>query len=235
MSEITIINEAKSRRTKKRKKKGVKPKEWLVGYVGPGLSPGRGFGNPLGGNGGASGGDGGGMMGEAISSHKYSCAMLNISDKNASVFEYWAQKNISPGCISYEEDEIFEDDVPHVTIKYGLHDSEPDRLKKIVKGIKSIKLKFGKISKFDTNPNFDVIKVDVISKELEKLNKKISNEIEHSDEFSKYKPHLTLAYIKKGECKDLIGNDFFNELEDEVHEIYFTSKTGEEHFIKLKD
>jgi 2'-5' RNA ligase len=222
MTEIAPIIEAKKRRTKKRKK----PKEWLVGYVGPGLSPGVGFGNPVGGDG------GGAMMGEAEDKnpHKFSCAMLNISEKNASVFEYWAKKNISEKDIS-----INEDDVPHVTVKYGLHDTKPDKLKKILKGVKSIKLKFGKITKFDENPNFDVLKVDVESKELEKLNKKISKEMDHTNTFSKYKPHITLAYVKKGKCKDLVGNDFFTEFEDEVDEIFFTSKTGEDYFIKLKD
>ena len=58
--------------------------------------------------------------------------------------------------------------------------------------------------------------------------------MEHTDTFSEYKPHLTLAFVKKGECKDLIGNDFFTDIEDEVDEIYFTAKTGKEHFIKLE-
>ena len=89
------------------------------------------------------------------------------------------------------------------------------------------------VSKFDVNPKFDVLKIDIKSKKLQKLNKLISDNMENTDDYDKYSPHATLAYIKKDSCNDLVGCDFFTDIEDSIDEIYFNTKSGTEHFIGL--
>lgn len=176
-------------------------------------------------------------MGEATDKfiYEYSCAMLNLSDDIATKVIEWARENVPEDALYINEDSGIDgyEDSPHVTVKYGLHDVEPDRLKKLIDGHGPIKIKFGLVEKFDQNPNFDVLKITVDGKDLHKLNKHISNNMPHTDTFKEYKPHVTLAYVKKNACNELISNMFFDKLEDEVYEIYFTSKTGHEHFLEL--
>lgn len=93
---------------------------------------------------------------------------------------------------------------PHVTILYGLHDTIPD--KDIVEKIKDItkpKLKMGKVSSFETNPDYDVLKFDVTSEDLHKLNKKFAK-FPHTNNFPDYHPHCTIAYVKHGKAKKYI-------------------------------
>jgi hypothetical protein len=189
------------------------------------------------------GGDGGGAAaGEAIEesvkkkdfTYTYSCAMLNISDEVAPIFTYWAKRIIPPKNVFINLAQGMEgyEDTPHTTIKYGLHDETPEKVAELSKKFGIIQLNFGKITKFTINPDFDVLKVDVISEKLMELNKLISSNMESTDKYT-YIPHVTLAYIKKGTCDDLVGNDFFCGLNDFVNEIYFTSRTGEDFFISL--
>jgi hypothetical protein len=176
-------------------------------------------------------------MGESVDKfiYEYSCAMLNLSDDIASHVCEWAKSNIPQESLYIDEDSGIDgyEDTPHVTVKYGLHDTNPDKLKELIEGYGPVKFKLGLVEKFDTNPDFDVLKITVESQSLRELNKIISDNMEHTDTFDEYKPHATLAYVKKNSCDDLISNTFFDKLEDEVYEIYFTSKTGDEHFLDL--
>ena len=167
--------------------------------------------------------------------YKYSCAMLNLSDEIANIIKYWAKKMIPKDCLFIDEDEGMDgyEDTPHVTVKYGIHDTKPTELKKLTKGFGSVGLKFEKVTKFKENPKIDVLKIDVIGDDLKKLNKLITDNMKCTDKFDEYKPHVTLAYLKKGKCKELVDNDFFTELEDIAKEIYFNSRDGEGYFIKL--
>lgn len=191
------------------------------------------------------GGDGGGGAaggGEAIEesvgkknfTYTYSCAMLNLSDNVAPIFTYWAKKTVPKENLFINLDQGMEgfEDTPHTTVKYGLHDETADKITELIKGFGPIKLNFENVTKFEINPDFDVLKVDVASDKLMRLNKIISNNMESTDKYE-YIPHVTLAYVEKGTCKDLVGNDFFRGLTDFINEIYFTSRTGEDFFISL--
>lgn len=178
-----------------------------------------------------------GPMGESVDRfvYEYSCAMLNLSDMIAEKVLEWSKENIPEEDLFIDEDSGMEgyEDTPHVTIKYGLHDETPENLIELIEGCGPIKLQLGLVEKFDTNPNFDVLKITIESEKLRQLNQLISDNMDNTDTFIEYKPHATLAYIKKGACEHLISNTFFDKLEDEVYEIYFTSKTGEEHYLDL--
>jgi len=211
-------------RPKKRKENGV------VGVTGLNLSSGDGFGNS---------GEGTTAMSESANEdafvYKYSCAMLNLSSDVAPILRYWSKKHIPVVNLYINEDEGMEgfETMPHVTVKYGLHDTSPTKITEIAKNFGIIDLSFGNVTKFDHNPNFDVIKVDINGEKLRYLNIAISNEMEHTDSFDSYKPHATLAYVKKGSCDHLLDNDYFNKLNDSPDEIYFASRNGEEYIIKL--
>lgn len=167
--------------------------------------------------------------------YKYSCAMLNLTDIIANAMQEWALKNVPQDCLYVNLDDGIEgyEDTPHVTIKYGLHDQYPDNLVKLASGFGPIEITLSTIDVFNTNPNFDVLKVNIISDRLMQLNKLICDNMHYTDKFPVYIPHATIAYIKKGTCLNLINSTVFDKLIDIVDEIYFTSRSGDEYFIKL--
>jgi len=118
-----------------------------------------------------------------------------------------------------------EDDI-HVTVLYGLHAEKPDQVKKLIKDIKPFEITLGKVSAFETNKEFDVVKIEVESPELRKLNKLLSDKCENSNSYPDYHPHVTIAYVKKGNAKKYIGNKSFVGKTFKATEITFSSKNG---------
>jgi 2'-5' RNA ligase len=86
---------------------------------------------------------------------------------------------------------------PHVTILFGVHSDVPDKdVEDLIDEIKKPKLKLQKISSFN-NELFDVLKFDVESEDLHKLNAKFK-ELPHTTSYPNYHPHATICYLKKG-------------------------------------
>ncbi len=84
---------------------------------------------------------------------------------------------------------------PHVTILYGLHGTIKDsEIESDLKDIKEPSIKMKGISEF-SNDKFDVLKFDVDSKDLNKLNKRF-NEYPNTQTYPDYHPHCTIAYLK---------------------------------------
>jgi 2'-5' RNA ligase len=112
---------------------------------------------------------------------------------------------------------------PHITILYGLKDGSCKAAEEILKNYTGkIKATLGKISKFK-NEEFDVLKIDVTSDDLEKLNselKKLPNE----NKYPKYHAHVTLAYVKKGEGDEFVGNEDFDGLEVEIDKVIYSDE-----------
>lgn len=170
----------------------------------------------------------------SLSLYKFSSTQIPVPKSIADKIQSWGYDNI-------EEDNIFEDpDDPtlgreidsHITVKYGLHTSDSDKIKKVVSRFGNFKVVLNKVSKFESE-KFDVIKIDVESKQLNHLNELISDRFINSDKHPIYKPHLTIAYVKKGSCNDLIGNNFAKGISWEVSEIDFCNKDGDKTSIPL--
>jgi len=102
---------------------------------------------------------------------------------------------------------------PHVTILYGFNNdvkaNEAFELFKKNTSLKPISIKISGISTFE-NDEFDVVKFDVHSEELTRLNK-LMKTLPYTSEFDEYHPHITIAYVKKGEGKKYVKT-FDNEL-----------------------
>lgn len=97
------------------------------------------------------------------------------------------------------------EDNPHVTLLYGLHKNvTTDDVKKALKNLKlpdTIKVKG--ISKFE-NDEYDVLKFDVDKKGLSEINTALK-ELPYTNKYDDYKPHLTIAYLKKGKADKYIN------------------------------
>lgn len=94
----------------------------------------------------------------------------------------------------------------HVTIKYGLHTNKPAEVFAAVANFGPVQIKLGKTSLFPAKEGheqrggeeFDVVKIDVESNDLQRLNKLIASSLECTDTHPEYHPHVTLAYVKPG-------------------------------------
>lgn len=95
---------------------------------------------------------------------------------------------------------------PHITVKYGLHTDDPELVRSAVMPFSPVAVTFGKCSVFPANEAtiqrggaaHDVVKIEIESKSLHKLNATISESLACTDTYPNYKPHCTIAYVKPG-------------------------------------
>lgn len=99
---------------------------------------------------------------------------------------------------------------PHVTILYGIEASDETKAKGLLNRMnKKINVQLGKVTLFTNNPQFDVLKIDVHSQDLTQLNALLSKSVKFKNDYPGYHPHLTLAYLKKGQGKQYNGDNRF--------------------------
>ncbi|NCB40987.1 MAG: hypothetical protein EOM80_19705, partial [Erysipelotrichia bacterium] len=120
----------------------------------------------------------------------------------------------------------------HVTVRYGLDTDNPADLKRLSE-MPPIRVKMGDVSIFEAD-KYDVVKVDVDSPELRTANQMVGELVAVPGETHKdYKPHATIAYVKKGEGKKYVGNKTLFGKTFEIDEINLVDRDGKEHKIKL--
>lgn len=87
---------------------------------------------------------------------------------------------------------------PHITVKYGLMPDTLAAVAQVTDRTEPFYLEFGEVG-FFSNPEFDVVRVEVVSPELMALHDAIQKAAPHVTTHPIYQPHLTLAYVKPGE------------------------------------
>ena len=124
---------------------------------------------------------------------------------------------------------------PHVTILFGLHADVSDKeIEERVTDIKKPEITLQKISAFE-NELFDVLKFDVESPDLHKLNKKFS-ELSHTTDYPNYHPHATICYLKKGESKKHIKElSTIEPILVSPNEILYSKPDGSKKSFQIKD
>lgn len=127
------------------------------------------------------------------------------------------------------------EDKPHVTVKFGLHTDDVADVRRVLAGEKPITVTLGKTSIFPAKEgaDYDVVKVDVDSPDLHRLNAKIAGALEHTDTHPDYKPHATIAYVKAGLGKKYAGRTDLEGQTVTLHEITFSRKNREKVSIPL--
>jgi 2'-5' RNA ligase len=153
--------------------------------------------------------------------------LLNLASQNSGMIKEETSANVEYGCLMlfldvpiwkkitsiikpedlYEKDDEYGiEKEPHLTILYGFHDevTAEDVFKLFKKNmpIKPIKIRIKGISVFE-NPEFDVVKFDVNSLELTKLNG-IMRQLPNTTKFPEYHAHITIGYVKPGEGKKYV-------------------------------
>lgn len=125
------------------------------------------------------------------------------------------------------------EDVPHVTVKYGLHFCSPSaRLRRVIEEFGPITATLGETTLFK-NDEADVLKVDVDSADLHRLNALVSKVIPTHTTHPTYIPHVTIAYLKPGIGKKYAGRDDLAGRKLQFDRVLFSGKDGHMEEIKL--
>jgi 2'-5' RNA ligase len=131
------------------------------------------------------------VNGEFASTH------VTVKDKSVHDLVGAVQQQIDSADVVELEDD------PHVTVLYGLRSGDPEPVRRLIEGAGPVFLRLGGMSLFET-PEYDVLKVDIESNDLRKLNREIGM-LDHSQTYREYKPHLTIAYLKSGTGKKYLN------------------------------
>ncbi len=165
--------------------------------------------------------------------HKFGCLIAMVPDDLAQRILDWS-KNIPDAHLDLGKRELF----IHITTKFGFLDSSTQTLtslKNLLSKQKPFKVKLGGLSQFKGNEEGDVLKVEVSSKELVKINKKVSESFPCNDKYgNKYQPHLTLAFILPAfsNLYEEVNFPFENE-EFEVENLLWSGADGHKEIIQL--
>ena len=135
------------------------------------------------------------------SAYDFSSVQMDFPDEIAEEIRAWGRVNIPSEILTDNGRE----NTVHVTVKYGIHITDFTEVREIFKDEKPVKVILGKITLFETNDDFDVVKIDVKSPDLQRLNKKISKNFEVTDTHPVYHPHVN----SQTELK--IKNAYFNQ------------------------
>jgi len=138
----------------------------------------------------------------------------------------WVSANLIPDQILKAEDE------PHITIKYGIHTKEPKEVAKIVQLKSRLTASFGSTSVFE-NDEEDILLVEVLSPDFTELNQLLTEHLKVTTTHPHYKPHLTLAYMKKGAAAPHVGSPFLQGQIVGWNAVVFSDAGGTKTEIKL--
>jgi hypothetical protein len=101
-------------------------------------------------------------------------------------------------------------DSAHITLLYGLDDSvEAEDVQKIIDKVKLGPLKTGKVSFFPDSGVGEVLKFEINSQEIFNINK-LLQQLPHPGKTHDFNPHITIAYLKKGQAKKYVEDERFN-------------------------
>lgn len=138
----------------------------------------------------------------------FGCLMAVLPTADAAPILSWSHEMIRPEDLAGDG---FENSV-HVTVLYGFNPgvSAAD-VQAVLKmwGRPELRFTLGPIARFDTSLEHDVLKCDVkFDADLRELNTLLVQQFagKLTQTFPDYKPHCTLAYLRKGACPSLNGH-----------------------------
>lgn len=157
--------------------------------------------------------------------HSYSSTQVNLpEDLSKAVVKMAAKipdKDLAPNGRAGESEAT----APHITVKYGIESTDVDKVREVLAGEPPVTVTLGKTSLFQ-NDEADVLKVDVDSPDLHRLNAKIADALKTTDTHPDYIPHATIAYLKPGKGKAYAGDDRLQGQQVTIDRITFSTKDG---------
>lgn len=159
----------------------------------------------------------------------YNCIMIYLKFSNWDKIQELISESdlyIDPKDPSYGRE-----NEPHVTLIYGIHDISDSDIVDDIKNIYKPNIKFKSISNF-TNDSFDVLKFDVDSDDMIKLNKFFKDKYPNTNTFD-YHPHCTIAYLLPGTSEKYF-NKISVEQEFKLDKIVYSKIDGSVKKYKFK-
>lgn len=130
---------------------------------------------------------------------RYGCLMAPLPRWKCSHLAGWARGHVDPSHLHGDGLENWF----HVTIKYGFEDSPfvLGQLREFLRKCSPFTIQVKGLSYFPDSGDGDVLKLDCEGPDLRALNKALSEQFQCHDTHPVYKPHLTLAYLSRGQGK----------------------------------
>lgn len=123
---------------------------------------------------------------------------------------------------------------PHITCKFGINEILSKSLVQLLNGTGPVNITLGHTSRFESE-DCDVLKIDVHSEDIVRLNKLVTGTIKCVDRFATYTPHLTIAYMKRGSAEPYLMDKKFLGKKLSFDSIIFAAKDGLKSTISLRD
>lgn len=123
------------------------------------------------------------------------------------------------------------EDEPHITLRFGLNADDAQAVRQIVEGFGPITVTLGKTSVFPARQRptastpADVVKVDVVSQDLHRLNSLLAK-LPQSEQSYRYVPHITLAYVRPGSGDKYAGIRDLDGVKLRLNSVVFRGKDG---------
>jgi 2'-5' RNA ligase len=172
----------------------------------------------------------------SIEAYSYGCVMAVLPEPLAEKVRGFAALIPDEDLHEDDEGEQGREDMPHVTVKYGLHTDKVKEVRDVLGDQPPVKLTLGRMSAFH-NDDYVVLKLEVDSPDLHEFNKLISENLECTDTFPVYNPHITIAYLKHHKDDEhwyrKLFSDMFEGEEVEVDKLRFSTADEKEHWVKL--
>jgi 2'-5' RNA ligase len=160
--------------------------------------------------------------------YEYSCVMLRVPKDVSDRIKKWTKKNLLATMIfdTPDKDKGVEND-HHITALYGLYKTTADKVIKKLKNefLGPVNLELGRISLFKVNKDedpYDVLKIDVISEDLIKINTFLRESFPYKSDYPDYKPHLTIAYCNKNQADKFKGCRDFEGIKIKTNKLVFS-------------
>lgn len=172
--------------------------------------------------------------------HKLSNTQVNLPSDIAKKMVAAGEKLIPNSEIYIDPDDpsFGREKQAHVTTKYGLWTANPDDVRPILEDEPPITLTLGKLSIFPAKEGspYDVLKLDIESPDLHRLNKKITENAKTTQTQPDFVPHSTIAYLLPGEGKKYVGKELEGVTEQTitVNSVFFSGKNGDDAEIPLE-
>lgn len=128
------------------------------------------------------------------------------------------------------------EDDPHVTLKYGLHANNSGKARSVLQATRPIAITLGKTSIFppsESSSGDAVLKVDVESEDLHRINGALAKAIAHTDSHPTYHPHVTIAYVKPEHADQYVGLADVDGQTATIDHVVFSGKDGHKVSIPL--
>jgi len=166
----------------------------------------------------------------------YSCVMALVPHDLAQEIVAWGVRNVPDEDLYLDGEKFGRELESHITIKYGLLTDDGKHVRRSFNDSKPFKAKLGKVRHFEPPElPFDVLTIEVISDDLQKANAMICDKFDCAEGLvsDEYKPHITIAYMKRGDAKEYVGADEFEGKEIVLDTIIFSPNKGNRTYFSI--